>query len=94
MVVEVAVAAEVVEAEAAEAETVSNDSKQVVMAVNRQQQWQMDGDSGDLLEWRASGEVRVGAIGDGGMNGRHHWWTRGVALVGLWDSGCRSMRNK
>jgi hypothetical protein len=52
-----------VEVEAAEAETVSNDSKQVVMAVNRQQQQQMDGDSGDSLEWRASGEVRVGAIG-------------------------------
>jgi hypothetical protein len=83
-----------VEAEAAEAETVSNESKQVVTAVNRQQQWQMDGDGGDSLEWRASREVRVGAIRDDGMSGRHRWWTRGVALVGLWDSGCGSTRNK
>jgi hypothetical protein len=37
----------------------------------------MDGDSSDLLEWMASGEVHVGAIRDGGMNSRHHWWTCG-----------------
>jgi hypothetical protein len=55
MAVEAAVAAEAVEVEAVEVETVSNDSKQVVTAVNRQQQQQMDGDGGDLLEWRASG---------------------------------------
>jgi hypothetical protein len=35
----VAEAAAEVEAEAAEAETVSNDGKQVVIVVNRQQQW-------------------------------------------------------
>jgi hypothetical protein len=34
------------------------------------------------------------AIGDGGMNGRRHWWTHGVALVRLWDSGRGSTRNK
>jgi hypothetical protein len=55
------------------AEAVSNSGKQVVMAVSRQQQRQMDGDGSDSLEWRASGEVRVGAIRDGGMNGRHCW---------------------
>jgi hypothetical protein len=33
-------------------------------------------------EWRS--ECR--AIGDGGMGGRCRWWTRGVALVRLWDS--------
>jgi hypothetical protein len=38
--------------------------------------------------------VHVGAIGDGGMSGRRHWWTRGVALVRLWDSGRGSMRNE
>jgi hypothetical protein len=54
----------------------------------------MDGDSGDSLEWRVSREVRVRAIGDGGINGRHHWWTHGVALVRLLDSGCGSTRNK
>jgi hypothetical protein len=41
-----------------------------------------------------SGEVCVGAIGDGGMSGGCRWWTRGVALVRLWDSGCGSTRNK
>jgi hypothetical protein len=46
----------------------------------------MDGDGGDSLEWMASREVRVGAIGDGGMSGGCHWWTCGVALVRLWDS--------
>jgi hypothetical protein len=30
----------------------------------------MDGDGGDSLKWMASGEVHVGAIGDGGMSGR------------------------
>jgi hypothetical protein len=54
----------------------------------------MDGDGGDSLEWMASGEVRVGAIGDDGMSGRRCWWTCGVALVRLWDSGHGSMRNK
>jgi hypothetical protein len=54
----------------------------------------MDGDNGDSLEWMASREVRVGAIGDGGMSGRCHLWTCGVALVRLWDSGHGSMRNK
>jgi hypothetical protein len=54
----------------------------------------MDGDSGDLLEWMASEEVCVGAIGDGGMSGRHLWWTGVVALVRLWDSTCGSTRNK
>jgi hypothetical protein len=54
----------------------------------------MDGDGSDLLERMASGEVRVVAIGDDGMSGRCHWCTRKVALVGLWDSGCASMRNK
>jgi hypothetical protein len=34
------------------------------------------------------------AIGDGGMSGRHCWWTGGVALVRLWDSARGSMRNK
>jgi hypothetical protein len=38
--------------------------------------------------------VHVEAIGDGGMNGRHHWWTHRVSLVRLWDSGRGSMRNK
>jgi hypothetical protein len=38
--------------------------------------------------------VCVAAIGDGGMSSRCCWWTCGVALVGLWDSGHRSMRNK
>jgi hypothetical protein len=28
----------------------------------------------------ASGKMHVRAIGDGGMSGRHHWWTCGVAL--------------
>jgi hypothetical protein len=32
------------------AEAVSNDGKQVVMAVSRQRQQKMDGDSSDLLE--------------------------------------------
>jgi hypothetical protein len=32
----------------------------------------MDSDGGDLLEWMASGEVCVRAIGDDGMSGRHH----------------------
>jgi hypothetical protein len=73
MAAEVAVAAEVVEVEAAEAETVRNDSKQVVTTVKRQQQQQMDGHSSDLLEWRASREVHVGAIGDGGMSSRCCW---------------------
>jgi hypothetical protein len=41
-----------------------------------------------------SGKVCVEAIGDGGMSGRRCWWTHGVALVRLWDSGCRSTRNK
>jgi hypothetical protein len=54
----------------------------------------MDGDSGDSLEQMASGEVHVAAIGDDIMSGRCRWWTRGVALVGLWDSGRGSMRNK
>jgi hypothetical protein len=54
----------------------------------------MDGDSGDSLEQMASEEVHVRAIGDDGMNGRRRWWTRGVALVRLWDSGRGSMRNK
>jgi hypothetical protein len=54
----------------------------------------MDGDSGDSLEWMASGEVRVSAIGDDGMSGGCHWWTHGAALVRLWDSGRGSMRNK
>jgi hypothetical protein len=54
----------------------------------------MDGDSGDLLEWMASGEVHVRAIGDGGMSGRRRWWTGGVALVRLWDSARGSTRNK
>jgi hypothetical protein len=75
----------------AEVETVSNDSKQVVMAVNRRQQ---HGDGGDLLGWMASGEVHVRAIGNGGINGRCCWWTCGIALVRLWDSGCGSTRNK
>jgi hypothetical protein len=77
-----------------EVEAVGNDGKQVVTAVSRQQQQQMDGDGGDSLEWRASGEVCVRAIGDGRMNGRRHWWTCGVALVRLWDSGHGSTRNK
>jgi hypothetical protein len=34
------------------------------------------------------------AIGDGRMSGRCRWWTRGVALVRLWDSACGSTRNK
>jgi hypothetical protein len=54
----------------------------------------MDGDGGDSLKWMASGEVCVGAIGDGGMSSRCRWWTRVVALVRLWDSGCGSTRNK
>jgi hypothetical protein len=54
----------------------------------------MDGDGGDSLEQMASKEVRVGAIGDGGMNGRRRWWTGGVALVRLWDSARGSTRNK
>jgi hypothetical protein len=98
MAVEAVIATEVAEAEAeaevAEAETVSNDSNQVVMAVSRQQQWQIESDSSDSLEWRASREVCVRAIGDGRMSGRHCWWTHGVALVRLWDSGYRSIRNK
>jgi hypothetical protein len=89
----VAVAEVEVEVEV-EVETVGNDGKQVVTAVSRQQQWQMDSDGDDSLEWRVSWEVCVRAIGDWGMSGRHHWWTRGVALVGLWDSGPGSMRNK
>jgi hypothetical protein len=39
MAAEAAMAVSEAEAEAAEAETVSNDGKQVVTAVNRQQQW-------------------------------------------------------
>jgi hypothetical protein len=39
-------------------------------------------------------EVRVRAIGDSGMSSRRCWWTRGVALVRLWDSGRGSMRKK
>jgi hypothetical protein len=39
MVAETAVEAAVAATEAAEVETVSNDGKQVVMAVNRWQQW-------------------------------------------------------
>jgi hypothetical protein len=31
---------------------------------------------------------------DNGINGRRRWWTRGVALVRLWDSRCGSTRNK
>jgi hypothetical protein len=54
----------------------------------------MDGDGSDSLEGMASGEVHVGAIGDDGINGRCRWWTHRVALVRLWDSGCRSTRNK
>jgi hypothetical protein len=54
----------------------------------------MDGDSGDSLERMAREEVCVGAIEDGRMSGRHRSWTGGVALVRLWDSACRSMRNK
>jgi hypothetical protein len=54
----------------------------------------MDGDGGDSLEWMASEEVRVGAIGDGRMSGRHRWWTGGVALVRLWDFARGSTRNK
>jgi hypothetical protein len=54
----------------------------------------MDGDSGDSLKCMVSGEVHVRAIGDDGMSGGHHWWTRRVALVRLWDSGHRSMTNK
>jgi hypothetical protein len=54
----------------------------------------MDGDGGDSLEWITSRKVCIGATGDGGMSGRHHWWTHGVALVRLWDSGCESTRNK
>jgi hypothetical protein len=54
-------------AEAADAETVSNDG-----------------------EWGSE----CCAIGDGGMSGWCHWWTRGVALVRLWDSARRSTRNK
>jgi hypothetical protein len=34
------------------------------------------------------------AIGDSGMNVWCRWWTRGVALVRLWDSGHGSTRNK
>jgi hypothetical protein len=78
----------------AEVETVDNNGKQVVTAVNRQKQWQMDGDGGDLLEWRASRKMHVRAIGDGGMSGRHRWWTCGVALVRLCNSGHGSTRNK
>jgi hypothetical protein len=54
----------------------------------------MDGDSNDSLEWMASREVCVRAIGDNKMNGRHRWWTHGGALVSLWDSGHRSTMNK
>jgi hypothetical protein len=54
----------------------------------------MYGDGSDSLEWMASRAVHVRAIGDGGMSGRHCWWTRGVALVRFWDSGRGSMRNK
>jgi hypothetical protein len=54
----------------------------------------MEGDGGDSLEWMASGEVHIGATRDGGMSGRHCWWTHGVALVRLWDSGHGSTRNK
>jgi hypothetical protein len=32
----------------------------------------MDGDSGDSLEWMASGEVHVRDIGDSVMSGGHH----------------------
>jgi hypothetical protein len=67
MATEVAEAEAEAEAEAAEAETVSNDSNQVVMAVSRQQQWQMESDGGDLLEWRASGEVHVRAMCKGNL---------------------------
>jgi hypothetical protein len=78
-----------------EAEAVGNDGKQMVMAGKRQQQQQYtDGDGGDSLQWLASGEVHVRAIGDGGMSGRHRWWTGGVALVSLWDSARGSARNK
>jgi hypothetical protein len=79
----------------AEAEAVGNTGKQMVMAgKRRQQQWQMDGDSGDSLEQIASEEVHVGAIEDGRMSGRRCWWTCGVALVRLWDSAHGSTRNK
>jgi hypothetical protein len=54
----------------------------------------MDGNGGDSLEWMASEEVHVGDIGNSGMSGRHRWWTHGVALVRLWDSGRGSTRNK
>jgi hypothetical protein len=43
----------------ADAETVGDSSKQVVTAVNGQQQRLMDGDGGDSLERMASGEVSV-----------------------------------
>jgi hypothetical protein len=54
----------------------------------------MDGDGSDLLEWMVSEEVHVRAIRDGGMSSRCHWWTHGVALVRLWDSGHRSTRER
>jgi hypothetical protein len=54
----------------------------------------MDGDGGDSLEWMVSGEVHVEAIEDGRMSGSCRWWTHGVTLVRLWDSGCGSTRNK
>jgi hypothetical protein len=38
----------------------------------------MDGDGSDSLEWMASGEVHVRAIGDGRMSGGCHWCTRWV----------------
>jgi hypothetical protein len=56
------------------------------MAVNS------DGSS-DSSEQMAGGEVNVSAIGDGERN---IWcsWTREVFLVRLWDSECKSTRNR
>jgi hypothetical protein len=60
----------------------------------------------DRGKWEIRGEVRkwtdvplqrgseCRAIGDGGMNSRCRWWTPGVALIRLWDSGCGRMRKK